>query len=266
MGFTQKTWKDRVTEYPTRRTLTKTDGTSELVTVARAEGNVSVEGDAFNAATMNDLEERIAEGFSGSDLADTVPYNLIPFPYYEGSHTDNGIDYVVNEDGSVETNGTSTSDQSSLILCYDTVFPKGTYTISGCPSGGKYYRIRVGVNGGSFICSDNGDGATFTLSEDTSLLITIQVLNATTVENLTFKPMLVKGDTAKEYHRSFRSVYEQQTAIIDDLEEIEAVTEKEIPAGALALKAVNAKIKGIEFQIADGKLQYRYDKEVYPDV
>ena len=61
MGFVTKTWKDRITEYPTRRKLTKTDGSTETVTVERNEGTVSQEGDAFNAATMNDLESRIAE-------------------------------------------------------------------------------------------------------------------------------------------------------------------------------------------------------------
>ena len=59
--FVKKTWTDRVTEYPTRRTLTKEDGTTEIVTVARNEGTVSAEGDAFSAANMNDLEQRIAD-------------------------------------------------------------------------------------------------------------------------------------------------------------------------------------------------------------
>ncbi|MED9903585.1 MAG: hypothetical protein UFG06_05315, partial [Lachnospiraceae bacterium] len=63
MAFEQKTWEDRITEYPTRRTLTKTDGSSEMVTVERSEGSVSKEGDAFSAANMNDLENRIAETF-----------------------------------------------------------------------------------------------------------------------------------------------------------------------------------------------------------
>lgn len=61
MSFVKKTWTDRVTEYPTRRTLTKEDGTTEIVTVARNEGTVSAEGDAFSAANMNDLERRIAD-------------------------------------------------------------------------------------------------------------------------------------------------------------------------------------------------------------
>lgn len=64
MGFIKKIWKDRISEFPTRRSLTKTDGTSELVTVARSEGMISEEGDAFSAENMNDFENRVANGFS----------------------------------------------------------------------------------------------------------------------------------------------------------------------------------------------------------
>lgn len=63
MAFVKKTWKDRISEYPTRRILEKTDGSSETVDVARSEGEVSQEGDAFSAENMNDLEERIVAGF-----------------------------------------------------------------------------------------------------------------------------------------------------------------------------------------------------------
>lgn len=63
MAFIQKTWKDRVAEFINRRTLTKEDGTTELVTVERSEGTISQEGDAFSAANMNNLEQRIADEF-----------------------------------------------------------------------------------------------------------------------------------------------------------------------------------------------------------
>lgn len=63
MGFTKKTWKNRIAEYINRRLITMEDGSTNLVTVARDEGTISQEGDAFNAANMNDLEDRIAEEF-----------------------------------------------------------------------------------------------------------------------------------------------------------------------------------------------------------
>lgn len=63
MGFTKKTWKNRIAEYINRRLITMEDGSTSLVTVARDEGTISQEGDAFNAANMNNLEDRIAAGF-----------------------------------------------------------------------------------------------------------------------------------------------------------------------------------------------------------
>lgn len=83
MGWIKKTWKDRMAEYPTRRKLTKTDGTSEIVTVSREEGQISQEGDAFSATNMNDLETRIDDGFTelNSNLKTKVAY-----PY--ASYTD----------------------------------------------------------------------------------------------------------------------------------------------------------------------------------
>lgn len=65
MSFKQKTWKDRISEHPNRRTLTDvSDNTTKTVNVAREEGTISQEGDAFSATNMNDLEGRIADGFS----------------------------------------------------------------------------------------------------------------------------------------------------------------------------------------------------------
>ena len=61
--FSLKTWVNRISEYPNRRKLTHEDGSTELVTVARAEGQISAEGNAFSAEEMNDLENRIKGGF-----------------------------------------------------------------------------------------------------------------------------------------------------------------------------------------------------------
>ena len=69
MAFEQKEWLDRVSEYPMRRQLTDEDGNIELVTLERADGEVSTEGDAFSAINMNDLEQRIADGFDSAQEA-----------------------------------------------------------------------------------------------------------------------------------------------------------------------------------------------------
>ena len=59
MAFQQVTVENRVSEFPSRRTLTREDNTTEIVTVTRNEGNVSTEGTAWGATYANDLESRI---------------------------------------------------------------------------------------------------------------------------------------------------------------------------------------------------------------
>lgn len=67
MAFAKKTWKDRLVEFAGRRNLTRVAGSVDgtlVVDVSRNEGTVSQAGDAFSAANMNDLEQRIADEFS----------------------------------------------------------------------------------------------------------------------------------------------------------------------------------------------------------
>ena len=80
MSFISKLWKDRVSDYPNKRKLTKEDGTSETVTVERAEGDIVVAGDAFNAENMNDLETRIQNGFNAVEQAQAELNEKIPNP------------------------------------------------------------------------------------------------------------------------------------------------------------------------------------------
>ena len=67
--FEKKTWVNRQSEHPARRRLTPTGNDNEF-DVARAEGVIMEDGAAFDAETMNDLEKRVAEGFSTLDPAD----------------------------------------------------------------------------------------------------------------------------------------------------------------------------------------------------
>ena len=80
MAYNKKTWKDRVSEHPARRILTDLQGNSEVYSVARNEGSVSQEGDAFSAANMNDLETRINTALAGCSivLLTQAEYDLIP--------------------------------------------------------------------------------------------------------------------------------------------------------------------------------------------
>lgn len=73
MAFVKKVWKDRISEYPNRRTIN--DGyVTKSVTVGRDEGTITEAGDAFNATNMNDLEDRIeaATAATYKDISGTL--------------------------------------------------------------------------------------------------------------------------------------------------------------------------------------------------
>lgn len=82
MAFVTKTWKDRLVEYAGRRKL-KNVATGEeiLMDVSRSEGTVNQAGDAFSAANMNNLEQRIKTEF------DSVNSSLQDQPIFEYDST-----------------------------------------------------------------------------------------------------------------------------------------------------------------------------------
>ena len=74
MAYEKKTWKNRQSEHPNRRTLTPVDGQENIYDVTRAEGLIMEEGDAFDQEEMNNLEERISNSFSElSSVTVTLP-------------------------------------------------------------------------------------------------------------------------------------------------------------------------------------------------
>lgn len=86
MAFTKKEWKDRVSAYPTRRKLLDASNNETIVTVSRYEGEVTEDGDAFSAENMNDLEDRIEDGF-----------NSIPEPVVDSDFSGTSTNPVQNK-------------------------------------------------------------------------------------------------------------------------------------------------------------------------
>ena len=63
--YVSRTWKDRISEYPTRRVLTDTTTLeTQQVTVTRDEGTVTEAGDNWDASNLNGMESRINTAFS----------------------------------------------------------------------------------------------------------------------------------------------------------------------------------------------------------
>lgn len=173
MGFEKKEWKDRVSEYPNRRTLTKADGSTEDVYVSRNEGVVAEEGDAFSADNMNGLEERVGEALSVLSAADGTEFRF-------GVNEKGEYGYIVTKDGAdtvipfsnarklyeaLEHSGLVTEDMSFDEICnaLASAFPEfmyeenATWTIIGAKDRDTLGRNDDGTL--SYYLTDFGDAA-----------------------------------------------------------------------------------------------------------
>lgn len=130
--------------------------------------------------------------------------NLIPFPYVYKSRTLYGIDFTVNDNGTVVLNGTCTLTEGSVdfLLAQSWYIPTGDYIISGGP--------KIGASTCSVFCYiKRADGTNSYIGEDTKFTIAegdyIHYLSVRighllgTVSNLVVYPMLNIGSTALPY-------------------------------------------------------------------
>lgn len=129
--------------------------------------------------------------------------NLIPYPYYETTKTQNGVTFTDNGDGSITVNGTASS--ASVFQFYSSVggskpmnLANRTITISGCPSGGSLqsYFLLFSYGGNSY--QDFGNGITKTPNADITA-VQLRIAAGATINNLTFRPQIELGTTATDY-------------------------------------------------------------------
>lgn len=144
--------------------------------------------------------------FEQGDRIEAGDWNLLRQPYYHTTQTMSGVDFTINADGSVTADGTASSTGGNVsynLKRYNESqyhLPKGTYFLSGCPSGGQLstYRMRVGVSPDTSTSpsypypDDFGNGAFFTITDESVYLqVIIVIIAGVTVENLTFHPRIV---------------------------------------------------------------------------
>lgn len=117
--------------------------------------------------------------------------------------TISGTDIHLTDDGRVLTSGVPTT---LFIFVIGTVYlTKGTYKLNGCPSNGGSGKYRLQVTDYPIVNSlgyDDGNGVTFTLSQDMTVAVRIQVFTGALSE-LEYKPMIrlasVVDDTFEPY-------------------------------------------------------------------
>ena len=143
-------------------------------------------------------------------LVDLNTQNLIPYPYARTTQTINGITFTDNKDGTITVNGTATDTAwyPFSTLSKSTVYAtEGIFHLSGCPSGGNAAtKYNMGANVFNdetqvFAFDEIGNGRTVDLNSYTftSISVNFTVRKGVTVNNLTFRPLLVKMDDISSY-------------------------------------------------------------------
>lgn len=137
--------------------------------------------------------------------------NLIPYPHYSASGTQNGLTFTDNGDGTITVNGTASAkttyylrynDYASGVKLVDGV----TYTLSGCPEGGSpttYANTMSVWNGTTWLRGlyEYGNGLSFMHNSDecTHYGAAFVIYQGCVCDNLTFRPQIEIGSTATAY-------------------------------------------------------------------
>ncbi len=146
--------------------------------------------------------------------------NLIPFNdkaynngKYKAGHTYqmDGVNFTINDDGSVTLNGTSTAAVViPLISCTEYKTGIHTVSLSGSPEGASSttYCLRLEKENllGAYGAEDYSKGKTIENADLTGLSVSIVVINGVTV-NATFYPMLCFGNTVGNFVSPCESLF-----------------------------------------------------------
>ena len=124
----------------------------------------------------------------GSDI------NILPSDLFLSASL-NGINYT-NKDGIITVNGTATENS---FYTKTITLKAGTYTLNGAPKGSvqdRYCLQAQGLGAGDF-----GSGQIFTIDTEKQVTLRIMVWKGITVNNIIFKPKLIKGTEVGEYSK-----------------------------------------------------------------
>ena len=142
-------------------------------------------------------------------------YNILPNNLT--NTTINGVTFTINEDKSVTVNGTATASIIANLITGEyndnnatepLIIPDNITNcrLSGCPSGGSSstYKLDIYNQKYALLATDWGEGTNVTIDSQEDKKITrvrIIIYSGATVNNLTFKPMLVAGTEEREYEQ-----------------------------------------------------------------
>ena len=159
----------------------------------------------FNGASNEVIEFSSVESLFQFPFSVEESGNLLPNTMT--TQTISGIDFTVENDGTIEASGTSSDYTWSAYVNETGVsLPAGSYTLSGCPSGGSSTTYRLQAFAGdpsspTLTSNDYGSGASFTLSAEATVKVRMLIKGSI---DATFSPMIratsIEDDTYMEYN------------------------------------------------------------------
>lgn len=114
------------------------------------------------------------------------------------STTLNNLNILKRTDGTVCIDGTASANtEIYLVNSSDNISLKeGSYLLNGCPD--NNYKIEISIDNN--IYQDTGNGIIFTIDNETTIsYIKIIINQGQTLNNVLFKPMLIKSDISTDY-------------------------------------------------------------------
>ena len=159
--------------------------------------NNGIEGYGFMAKSIIEPQQ----SGSGEPYPAGGGKNLIPFPYVDTTGTQYGLTMTVNNDCSITTNGTPTT-QARFTLVDNYVLQPGTYTLSGFDAA-LNVRLDIGIYDTSWntiaFINESKKTVTFTITEAKTVKINIYFTASNDYSGVCIRPQLEVGSVATAY-------------------------------------------------------------------
>ena len=142
-------------------------------------------------------------------------------PLYLTTKLSDHISFTLNDDQTISVSGQKTEGSPTRCRVFSMVYlPIGTYTLSGCPTGGStstYFLqfIYTDGNGDDTTINDIGAGGTLEVDDEDKYLVCIINIVDKTEYNLTFKPMVRLSSIVDDTYAPFSMI--NRTLSNDDL-------------------------------------------------
>lgn len=227
-------------------------GVSDNIQATDTYGLVGTKGDSsFVQLLLDSLASRVQGVALNRQTLGYSKKNLIKNTAV--SSTSKGITFTVNDDGSVTANGTATESVYFHLNIPDYFIPykNGKYILSGSPESSTmstYYQLLYDLTDNIIVAREFGKEIEVELNATHKYRVQINIMSGTTVENLTFYPMIRSAEITDGTYEPYVDDVDTRldkidNSILNTLEEIEANTDPNMIASALAVKELYNLVK-----------------------